>query len=575
MPTVSINKHVKIIHNPVTAQVVTEDRDLKFAISEMLSYEIAGADHRTGSSFGSRSSFFKFKNNTFPTGFVRLVRKRLERVGYSVLVISKPAPKPLGPARPKVDDFPPNADYDYQYDTADRLVSLKGMIAQIATGGGKSRIFKICAERIGRPTLFVTTRTILMHQMANIYSKDLGKEHGMIGDGLYSPTTTGVNFATIDTLASHLTIISARAEFEKLRENYIEKREALIFQVLKKMDLPTDFGQIAVLPKQYRLKIEGIRQKIIDKKPIPTEFFKAKSKAKYAKAKERKDLMVEFLSHIEFVCLEEAHEVSSASYYKVMNACKNAHYRLALTATPFMKDDEEANMRLMATTGTIAIRITVDQLIKAGILAKPYFKLMSYARPKKLYRTTKWQRAYSEGIINNVERNGHIVSECVRASEHQLPAMALVQREAHGRLLCKLLKAKGLRAVFINGSSDQKKRQKELGRMESGEIDVLIGSTILDVGVDVPAVGLVVLAGGGKAEVAFRQRVGRGMRKKKNGSNVVYIVEFQDDYNEHLIKHARHRIGFINSTPGFKDNIVPDFDYHGHGFKKVKSRIAI
>ena len=43
---------------------------------------------------------------------------------------------------------------------------------------------------------------------------------------------------------------------------------------------------------------------------------------------------------------------------------------------------------------------------------------------------------------------------------------------------------------------------------------------ILDVGVDVPSVGCIILAGGGKAEVANRQRIGRGLRAKKLGPNI-------------------------------------------------------
>jgi superfamily II DNA or RNA helicase len=57
--------------------------------------------------------------------------------------------------------------------------------------------------------------------------------------------------------------------------------------------------------------------------------------------------------------------------------------------------------------------------------------------------------------------------------------------------------------------------KKKLKSLAVGEIDVLVGSTILDVGVDVPSVGAVIIAGGGKAEVEFRQRVGRGYEQKK------------------------------------------------------------
>lgn len=92
----------------------------------------------------------------------------------------------------------------------------------------------------------------------------------------------------------------------------------------------------------------------------------------------------------------------------------------------------------------------------------------------------------------------------------------------------------------------------------------LIGSTILDVGVDVPSVGLVVLAGGGKAEVAHRQRIGRGLRAKKKGPNVALVVDFDDSINSHLKEHAVTRENILRTTPGFAERILPpgvDFDF--------------
>jgi hypothetical protein len=59
-----------------------------------------------------------------------------------------------------------------------------------------------------------------------------------------------------------------------------------------------------------------------------------------------------------------------------------------------MKDDEEANMRLMASSGPIAIKVSEEMLIDSGILAKPYFKYVTLTEHHpKLYRTTGWQRA--------------------------------------------------------------------------------------------------------------------------------------------------------------------------------------
>jgi len=89
-------------------------------------------------------------------------------------------------------------------------------------------------------------------------------------------------------------------------------------------------------------------------------------------------------------------------------------------------------------------------------------------------------------------------------------------------------------------------------------IQVLIGSNILDVGVDCPALGMVINAAGGKAEVNLRQRIGRGLRSKKTGPNVCFFLDFTDIHNKHLGKHSATRRGIVQATPGFDENILLD-----------------
>jgi superfamily II DNA or RNA helicase len=290
----------------------------------------------------------------------------------------------------------------------------------------------------------------------------------------------------------------------------------------------------------------------------------------YNKAVAVRNQTINLLSKFEFVILEEAHEASGNSYYEILSHCKNAHYRLALTGTPFMKDSEESNMRLMACSGPIAIKVTEKMLIDREILAKPYFKIVELQKkPDKLMRGTAWQAAYRLGIVNNEERNGIIVDEIVRAASHGLSSMILIQQKKHGEILQKMLSKKGLAVEFIQGENDQAERKRALNKLSSGKINALIGTTILDVGVDVPAVGLIVLAGGGKAEVALRQRIGRGLRAKKQGPNVALIVDFNDPFNSHTKNHATQRFSIINNTEGFGENVVKaDFDYSKLGFKR-------
>jgi superfamily II DNA or RNA helicase len=503
---------IKIAHNATVAKVIDADKNAKLEIQRVLSYK---ADGFSSGSWDGRSSFFDYTSGKFPAGFVHHVQAALQKAGHKTQIVRNPFPEPLGPVEPVVDTFGFDPRYDYQMHVVDKLLRHGKIIAQVATGGGKSRIAKLCYERIKRPTLFLTTRGVLMYQMKESFERDLKIPVSVFGDGEWGhigadgkPKLTRMSVGMVQTFAA------------RLRE-----------------------PDPSMSPAEAR-KQAAIREKTI-----------------------------ELLQHFELVIGEEAHEASGNSYFEILWHCKNAHYRLALTATPFMKDSEEANMRLMAAFGPVAIRVSEELLIARGILAKPYFKYASPEKPERLKRSIPWQRAYKWGVVENEHRNAHIVKEVLRAAEYGLPSMILVQHKDHGETLLGMLQAVGVRARYIYGDHDQAERKSALVALGSGDIECLIGTNILDVGVDVPAVGLVVLAGAGKAEVAQRQRIGRGLRAKKAGPNVAFILDFTDRDNTYLKQHAMQRRYIVESTPGFAEGVLrgddADFDYAGLGFKKI------
>lgn len=501
---------VTIAYNATIAKLIDPDRSIKLEVQGLVSYKVQGAEHSAAFKVGNwdgRSSFFDFKNGTFPAGFINYVAAHLTRRGYKVNRVRKPLPLALGPENPVVDAFPEDPRYDYQMETVNKLVKHGSMIAQIATGGGKSRIARLAFMKINRPTLFLTTRSILMYQMKETFEKDLKVPCSVLGDGQFG----------------HL--------------------DADGRQCIKKMSV-------------------GMVQTLVSRLQEPNLDDSIEDQNRQAAIRQQ---TINLLGKFELVIGEEAHEASGNSYYEILRHCKNAHYRLALTATPFMKDDEESNMRLMAAFGPIGIKVSEKLLIDRGILARPIFKFVpSGQKPEKLMRGTSWQAAYRIGIVNNDARNREIVKEATRAAKHRLSTMILIQQKAHGHLLKDALAKQSVKAVFIDGDNDQAERKEALTKLANREIDVLIGSTILDVGVDVPAVGMVILAGGGKAEVALRQRIGRGLRAKKSGPNIALIVDFMDEHNNYLKAHAMQRRQIIKDTEGFAENVIPDredFDY--------------
>lgn len=482
---------LQIVANAVRARLLGASQVTRLAVNELLSYQIEeapGAQRFSAGDWDGRESFYDYATNTFPAGFVHEVGRALIAQGHHVQFAIKQAPAPLGPA-PGTND-PQGLGfaerYLYQIETVRRLLKHRRMVARVATGGGKSRIGVLAVDALRRPTLFLTTRGALMHQMKTTFEK-AGYTPGVMGDGVWAPRK-GVNVAMVQTIAARLGESDARRE----------KTLAL-------------------------------------------------------------------LSYFEFIIGEEAHEAGGTSYYEILQACRNAHYRLALTATPFMRPDGEANMRLQAAFGSIGIEVPEKLLIERGILATPYFRMPRAEAPALLRRHSRWPACYDLGIVENTQRNKAITLEVTQAARHGLPVMTLVQRERHGEALNEMFRQAGLRSAFIFGKHEQTVRKTALTDLASGTIQALIGSTILDVGVDVPAVGLVVIAGAGKAEVGHRQRIGRGLREKKTGANIAFIYDFMDERSKYLQEHSLTRRAIIESTPGFAENLLGEseaFPYH-------------
>jgi superfamily II DNA or RNA helicase len=423
----------------------------------------------------------------------------------------------------------------------------------VTHNSGKSAIAAISFWRIGRPTLFLTTRGVLMNQMKETM-ESLGEHIGVVGESIWEPNFNGMTVGMVQTIAPRLLPFDIKGESEKMR-------------------------MIQAIDKEGKPKVDRRGRPVMIKSPAYQSAIKAGAAAVAAYERNIKDRLLQLaqehhtrrdktiatLQRFELVILEEAHEVGSDSYYKILKTCINAHYRLALTATPFMRSSDEASMRLMAASGPIGYRVSEKLLIDSGILARPIFKIIEdVPRPPDLFDGMTWAEVQNVAIVNHQARNERICLEAQRAVAHGLSVLVLVTRKRHGHLLQAMFSALGINSQFIYGESSREVRSRALNDLASGAVSVLIGSTVLDVGVDVPSLGMVILAGGGKAEEAARQRIGRGLRAKKSGPNVALIVDFADQYNEYTKKHALERLRVIVDTPGFVDGLMlngQDFDF--------------
>ena len=250
---------------------------------------------------------------------------------------------------------------------------------------------------------------------------------------------------------------------------------------------------------------------------------------------------------------DEIHHSSSNSWIEILNTFKNAVIRLGLTGT--VDTGNPVNkLKLFGVTGGVITKVSNEYLIDRGFSAKPECFMVSIDYPdidahvRYAFSTNgdddelSYQDAYFKGIVSNAYRNFIIATICQREYEQGGQTLVLVERIDHGILIGEMLDALSpdLSYVFLHGELSSEERQFGLQRLTNGEVDVVISTAILDEGVDVPNINALIYARGMKSNRKLLQGIGRGLRKKSDGSSV-HVYDFIDDVQAKLLQHSLQR----------------------------------
>lgn len=326
--------------------------------------------------------------------------------------------------------------------------------------------------------------------------------------------------------------------------------------ITKALEVPTLFltHRVTLLHQtaaRFQKRWPGIKSKIGivgDKQYSPNLINFATVQTLQSMKKRSPQEYADLLSKAHLLIIDEAHRSGAKQFYEPAIFCKNARYRLALTATPFMTNDDANNMYLMGITGPVVSRVSNSELIERGILARPFFKFFKIEAPD-LSEFTKWQDVYERGIVTHPHRNAFIVSQAVKLANDDKKTLIVVSQVAHGKILNHLLAKNGVACQYVDGGTSYPEREKALKwLMDKG--NVIIATNIFDEGVDVVGLNAVILAGGQKAPETLFQRIGRTTRKKA-ADNYAIIIDFIDSYHPTLLDHSMQRYNLIKNEEGF------------------------
>ena len=376
---------------------------------------------------------------------------------------------------------------DYQEEAVDELVSKTRGLLMAGTGSGKTVVIAGVLAKLGVKTLVIVPTTVLLSQTAERLGNMLNAPVGMIGDGIHC--TEKITVATYQSLT----------DSENTKGS--------------KYDTAT-----------------GKWKKVTKKQITVREDHK------------------EFLESIECVVVDESHHMISNSIQSILAACKNAYYRFGCSATPYSNKDED--VLIEAACGRVLKEITASYLIAHGWLSKPTIHLIPFKQTRG-GESTNYAGLYEEKITQNPVRNDLLRRIIEYRADLGDSVLVSVRYLEHGKTLYNSLVSKyGTDVVFVNSSVATKKLNEALQKLEKKEIKICIGTSLINEGVNLPALNTLVLAGTPKSKIATMQLVGRVLRKTEDKSTVdVYDIQ---DYNcKYFTSASRERVEIYCSEPEF------------------------
>lgn len=248
-----------------------------------------------------------------------------------------------------------------------------------------------------------------------------------------------------------------------------------------------------------------------------------------------------WVEEIQSWIIDEAHFADSDSFKKASAVLCNTQFRYGLTAT---LPSDGSEMEVEGLIGPVLETVTPLELIEAGILARPSIQVhyLRHSTKLRVYKEAHQQLVCSSGPRND------LIEKLVYENAPRGPLLVLVSNLQHGELLqYELQQRYGMDSlIFLEGSDSQKARNEQVRRLVDTK-GVLIASTIFDVGVDIPELATIVLAGGGVDPGRTMQRIGRGLRITETKKTCT-IIDIADRGQKQLERQADERLGLYHQV---------------------------
>lgn len=260
------------------------------------------------------------------------------------------------------------------------------------------------------------------------------------------------------------------------------------------------------------------------------------------------------------ILVHNCHHLSADTFFVCAQACNGTEYLVAMSGTPYRDDGLE--LFIEAGSGKILYSIDYSKLITlcrecdihgcnipehSNCLVPAEIHIHDYAPLPAMDLPSGYNQQYKICITENDDRNERIAEIAKLEFERGLSVLVLCREIPHIERLSEFFTSHNIPHKIAHGK--HKDRKKNLESFKTGQIKVLISSTILDEGYDMPEIDVVILAGGGKSRVKSYQRIGRALRPYP-GKEKAIIHDFRDTIKP-FSYHFKQRLALYSAEKAF------------------------
>ncbi len=278
------------------------------------------------------------------------------------------------------------------------------------------------------------------------------------------------------------------------------------------------------------------------------------------------NLSQEFYNTRKCLISDEFHHSSAPTHRNIFKKCDHIYYRFGMTGTFFRSGDDA--MAMHALLSQTIYKVTSKQLLDLGHLVPTHVVFLPTPGPKLRGVENSFNGGHGKyGIHEHSVRNqlsAHTASFLCQAG---YKVLVLVGTKKQGYMIEKIINsflpgppdgADFKTAEFISTDKKRYIQGRILDSFEAGqEVKILIGTSILGEGVDLPSADALVLAKGEKAEVTLTQAMYR-VCTAQEGKTHALVVDFADRHHRKLLEHSMERARVYYEEPIFSVKMLND-----------------